>query len=94
MKKFIKKLIYSKDGQIGIIPILGIAGTIIVAIITGYFGQGNRTDAKITEAREEMKVNNLASVQRIAVLETDSSSIKEDIKEIKTDVKYLIKLLK
>ena len=76
------------------IQIYATIGTIVVALIGGYFSQSSRTDTRIETAKAEQNASVLQISQRITAVETDTVSIKEDLKEIKGDVKSLIKLLK
>lgn len=81
-------------GQMGIKELLGIGGAIAVAVISGWFGQASRTDAALELAKEEQRKNNLALVERVTANETKVDNLQSDIKEVKADVKTLLKLLK
>ena len=78
-----KKLM--NKGQIS--PFLLWAGGIIA---TSFFAFAGWTTISISDV-EQARVDD---VQRIATLEADSTTIKDDVKEIKTDIKSILRLLK
>ena len=83
-----------RNGQIGITQLLAIGGSIVVALIGGWFGQASRTDAKLETARAEQTANVLTISQRVTSSEVKVDNLQKDVGEIKNDVKSLLKLLK
>jgi hypothetical protein len=81
-------------GNIGMGQLLIVGGGIVVAIISGWFGQTNRTDAKLETVKTEQNANVLTISQRVSVNETKTENLQKDVSEIKSDVKTLLKLLK
>ena len=78
----------------GIGQLLAIGGTIVVAVISGWFGQAGRTDTKLEAAESEYKANNLALVQRVAINETKTDNLEKKVDEIRGDVKEILRRLK
>ena len=63
-------------GQIGVKELLGIAGVIVTALISGWFGQNSRKDAKLDVAKAEQTANVLEISQRLTVTETETKNLK------------------
>ena len=82
---------FNQKGQIGLREIIGIAGTIVVAVIGGWFGQTSRTDAKLEMARAEQTANVLQISQRTSVVETKTDNLEKKVDEIRGDVKELLR---
>ena len=81
------KLAMNKEsGQISLIEIVGIASAIFIAGIGGWIAQTYRTDDKIADVNIEVNLTK----ERTARLEEAIITIKEDNKEIKSDVKTLL----
>lgn len=72
------------------IELVGIGAGILIAGIGGFLAQTYRTDDKIGSVNIEIS----ATKERTAKLESDAITIKEDLKEIKADVKILLKSIK
>jgi hypothetical protein len=77
----------NQSGQINLIEIVGIGMGIIIAGIGGFMVQTYRTDDKIGVVNVEIS----ATKERTAKLEADGIGIKDDLKEIKSDIKLLLK---
>lgn len=77
----------SKKGQIGLFQAMTIGGSILVALITGWFGQSSRTDAKLENI-------NLALTERVAITETKTDNLEKKVDEIRGDVKELLRRIK
>ena len=75
-----------ESGQISLIEIVGIASAIFIAGIGGWIAQTYRTDDKIADVNIEVNLTK----ERTARLEEAIITIKEDNKEIKSDVKTLL----
>lgn len=82
------------SGQMGLASLLSVAGAVLVAIIGGYFGQASRTDAKLEETKKEQRIAQLEIAQRVTASETKVDNIQTDLKEVKQDVKELLRRLK
>jgi cell division protein FtsN len=81
-------------GQIEITYIVGWGIVIIAAVISGVMANGKITDSKVEKALELTNQNYTANVQRISKLEEAIITIKDDNKQIKTDIKDILKILK
>lgn len=81
-------------GQVGLIPILSIAGTILATIIAGYFQLASGNNAEIQEVKDKQQVNNLAIIERVTRVETKVEVTEKKIDEIGSDVKALLKIYK
>ena len=85
----------NNKGQIGIwTAIITTVGSIFAAGIVGYFSKTGSLSSEIETVKAEQVASTLEISQRVTKVETDTVTMKDDIKEIKSDVKSLIKLLK
>ena len=84
----------NQKGQFGIKELLVAGGSIVVAIISGWFGQTSRTDAKLEVAKAEQTANVLQISQRVSVTETKTDNLEKKVDEIRGDVKELLKRVK
>ena len=75
-----------ESGQISIIEIVGIASGLFLAAIGGWMAQNYKTDDKIGSVNTEINITK----ERTARLEEAIITIKEDNKEIKSDIKTLL----
>lgn len=80
-----------QKGQVGIGQLIGIGVSMVLAAVGGYFAQVRVIDIKIEDVKAKQVELNTSSVQRITKLETDVPTMKEDIKEIKADIKILLR---
>jgi len=76
-----------KKGQMNIGAIIGIAISILIPAIGGYFYQSRKIDDKIGTVEEKLG----AVKERTAKLEEAITTLKDDTKEIKSDIKTLLK---
>lgn len=70
-----------------------IAGSVIVAIIGGYFGQSNRTDAALEVEKNDRISADTALIQRTAIVETKMDNVEKKVDEVRSDVKEILKRL-
>ena len=80
----------NSSGQINLMAIIGVGVSIAIATIGGFMAQNYRNDTKFDVVRTDIGLTN----QRTAKLEADTVTIKDDLKEIKSDIKLLLKRLK
>jgi phosphoribosylformylglycinamidine (FGAM) synthase-like enzyme len=81
-------------GQSVVYTVLALGATALVAIF-GSMAAGSRQTATLVDTKfQTVQVDNTQTKERIAVLEANLASLKEDVKEIKGDVKSLLKVLK
>lgn len=83
-----------QSGQVGTGQLLIFSGSIIVALIGGWFGRGGRTDTKLEIAKAEQTANVLAISQRVTASETKVDNLQTDVRDIKVDVKELLRRIK
>ena len=83
-----------QSGQIGITSLLTVAGAVLVAMISGYFSQAGRTDARLELVKQEQQSANLGLAQRITANETKVDGLQSDLREVKTDVKEILRTLR
>ena len=72
-------------GYAGLAIILPFAGAIVVALIGGYFGQSNRTDARVEVETNERREEDTKIKVNVAILQEAVTTIKKDIGDMKTD---------
>lgn len=68
--------------------------TVGIALVTGYFTAARTTDGKIEDVRAKLEQSDKATIQRVATLEEAVKTIKEDNREIKSDVKAILRAVK
>lgn len=61
---------FKEKGQIGMGQLLAIAGAIIVATITGWFGQSGRTDSKLEDFKAKVAEDKTEYVKQTATIST------------------------
>lgn len=76
-----------KTGQISIMWLLGIGTSILLAAAGSFTASVSNTNSKVDKVRDAISLEQ----QRTSRLEADSITIKEDLKEIKADIKALLK---
>ena len=76
--------------NISISTILGWGLTLALAASGIFFSQNSSTSAKV----EDVKVSNVATIERVAKLEEAVVTIKEDSREIKADIRTILNKLK
>ena len=64
---------------------------IVLSIIGLFIAQYNIVDSKVSAVRKEVENKNTAVVQRVSIIETEVPTLKEDLTEIKSDIKELLK---
>ena len=79
-----------KKGQISLTALISIGLSVLIPTIGGYFYQSRRTDDKVQAV--DVKIG--AVSERTVRLEANTTRTHEDIKEIKADVKLLLKMIK
>lgn len=84
------KTLIKNHGQVGILQLVGIGSAILIAAVGQFIAQSRYADEKISA----VEAKNTAVVERTARLEADTTTMKDDIKEIKQDVKSLLRLLR
>ena len=67
---------------------------IVIFVVGAFLTQYNIVNSKIENTREDLTGKNTEVVQRVASLEADNTTIKDDVKEIKRDVKELLQRTK
>lgn len=85
MKKVIKNI-----GQIGLGTLFGVGASMLAALIGGFFTQNRFVESKI----DAVKKDQIEVVQRVSSLEANTLTMKEDIREIKSDLKEVLKRLR
>lgn len=83
-------MFHNQRGQINLLGIIGVGVTIAIATIGGFMAQNYRNDTKFDVVKTDIGLTN----QRTSRLEADTATIKDDLKEIKSDIKLLLKKLK
>jgi len=81
-------------GQIGIGQLIAVSGTIIVALIGGWFTQSNSLSTKIEVAKAEQTEINLSLSQRTSVVETNTSNLIGKVDKIDGKVDELLRRTK
>lgn len=84
----------SQKGQIGTMQLLAIAGSVLVALIGGFFGQSSRTDTRLETVKAEQTANVLAISQRVTSSEVKVENLEKKVDEIRGDVKELLRRIK
>lgn len=85
---------YMKKGQLTLG--IGLVGGLLAGVIGGmsvYFGTISSQNDKIAQAKTEVISQISDDREKIAALQTDSANYKEDIREIKGDIKQLLQVL-
>ena len=83
-----------QKGQIGLGQLIAVSGTIIVALIGGWFTQSNSLNTKIEVAKAEQTEINLSLSQRASVTETNTTNLISTVNKIDGKVDELLRLIK
>lgn len=84
----------TNKGQIAIGTIISIGATILLSFVGNVVASSRMTDTKIQTVENQIYTANIEAVSRIATLEEAVSSLKTDTTTIKNDIKEILRLLK
>lgn len=84
----------TKMGQVAVIPLLQTGAVMLVAMVGGFFVQIRYSDSQLADFKAQVDRNNLEISQRVATLEEAIKTIKDDNKEIKSNLQELLKRTK
>lgn len=84
------KTLIKNHGQVGILQLVGIGSAILIAAVGQFIAQSRYADEKIAAVGKD----NVQAVQRISNLEARTPILENDVKEIKADIKELLRRIK